>query len=91
MGIEILSAVSEGMSLSLMVIEAIALIAALSAVAGFAIYLAGIGWLCFKEGRRGVTTPRAARAAPPPPECLAAVAASPSPSASRNHALKSMT
>ena len=45
-------------------IEIVALIAAFFAVAGFAIYLAGVVWLCFEEMRR----PARRRMKPTPPE-----------------------
>jgi hypothetical protein len=50
MGIETLNAMNEGMQASLMmIIEIMALIAVLFAIAGTAIYLAGVAWLCFEE------------------------------------------
>src|SRR5437773_10460326 len=67
MGIETLNAINEGMYLStLMMIEVIVLMVAILAIAGFAIYLAGIAWFCFEETRRSITAPRTARRASPP-------------------------
>ena len=55
MDTEILNATHEGMFPSqLMMIEAIALITIIFAIAGVAICLAGIAWLCFDESRRPV-------------------------------------
>ena len=63
MEIETLNAINEGMYPSLlMMIEVIMLITILLAIAGFAIYLACIAWLCFAETRRSITVPQAARA-----------------------------
>jgi hypothetical protein len=50
----------QGMYLSLMMIKVIALIFILFTIAGFAIYLAGIAWLCFKETRASTTARPAA-------------------------------
>ena len=53
MEIETLKAMNEGMYPSLMtMIEAIALITIFFAIAGFAISLVGIAWLCFEETRQ---------------------------------------
>ncbi|HET9530702.1 MAG TPA: hypothetical protein VFQ92_10140 [Blastocatellia bacterium] len=59
MRIEILNAMNEGLYLSLLMIEVVALITALMAVSGLAIYLSGIAWLCFDEKRRSITAPPA--------------------------------
>jgi hypothetical protein len=56
MRIEILNAINEGIYLSLM-IEVVALITAIVAVSGLAIYLSGLAWLCFEEKRRSITEP----------------------------------
>jgi len=42
-----------------MMIQTVALIIGLAAIAGFAIYLIGIAWLCFSETRQGSATPNA--------------------------------
>lgn len=53
MEIETLKAMNESISVSLlMMIEVTVLIAVFCAIAGFAIYLAGLAWLCFEETRR---------------------------------------
>lgn len=53
MEIETLKAMTEDMYLNqLMMIEVTMLITIFFAIAGFAIYLAGIAWLCFKEMRQ---------------------------------------
>ena len=65
MEIETLNAMNEGMYLSLMMIKVIMLITVLFAIAGFAIYLAGIAWFCFEETRRSTTAPPTARRASP--------------------------
>ena len=53
MEIETLNAMNEGMYPSLpTMLEAIALITGIFAIAGAAICLAGIAWLCFKETRQ---------------------------------------
>src|SRR5262249_39784879 len=67
MDTEILNATHEGMFPSqLMMIEAIALITIIFAIAGVAICLAGITWLCFEEGRR--TARRRMKPTQQPPE-----------------------
>ena len=66
MGIEILKAMNEGMYPSLLVmIKAIELIIGFLAIAGIAISLASIAWLCFEETRPSITAPRTARHAAP--------------------------
>lgn len=53
MEIETLKAINEGMYLSLLrMIEVIVLIGVFCAITGFAIYLAGVAWLCFEETRQ---------------------------------------
>jgi len=53
MEIEILEAMNENLYLSLlMVIEVTVRIIVFFAIAGFAIYLAAVAWLCFEEMRR---------------------------------------
>ena len=53
MEIETLNALNEGMYISLpTMLEAIALITIIFAIAGAAICLAGIAWLCFEETRQ---------------------------------------
>ncbi len=67
MDIEILNAMNEGMFPSLpTLIEAIALITVIFAVAGFAISLSGIAWLCFEETRQPAR--RQMKPTPEPPE-----------------------
>src|SRR5215470_18587710 len=67
MDIEILNATREGMVPSqLMMIEAIALITIIFAIAGAAICLAGIVWLCFEEA--GQPARRRMKPTPQPPE-----------------------
>jgi len=67
MEIEIMNAMNESMYLSLMmVIEVIARISVLFAIAGVAIYLAGVAWLCFEETRQPAR--RRMTSAPEPPE-----------------------
>ena len=56
---ETLNAATEGMDLSLKLIEAFMLIVVLLTIAGFAIYLAGIAWFWFEGKRR--TSPLKAR------------------------------
>lgn len=52
MEIETLKAMSDGMYLDLMMmIEVIVRISVFFSLTGFAIYLAGIAWLCFEETR----------------------------------------
>src|SRR5262249_38812476 len=69
MEIEALKAMNEGMYPSLlMVIEIIALINVIIAIAGFVIYLAGIAWLCFKEIRQPARHQRKPASAPPEPD-----------------------
>jgi hypothetical protein len=67
MKIETLSAMNGGMypSLSTM-LEAIALIAIIFAIAGFVISLSGIAWLCFEETRQPPR--RRMKPMPEPPE-----------------------
>lgn len=53
MEIESVKMMNETLSLSLtMVIKVVVLIAVLFTIAGFAIYLAGIAWLCVEEARQ---------------------------------------
>jgi len=67
MEIETLNAMNEGMYPSLpTMLEAIALITGIFAIAGAAICLAGIAWLCFKETRQ--PSRRQMRPTPEPPE-----------------------
>jgi|RhiMetdeSRZDD1v2_1073273.scaffolds.fasta_scaffold263945_3 hypothetical protein len=67
MEIETLSAMNEGMYPSLpTLMEAIALITIIFAIAGAAICLAGIAWLCFEETRRPAR--RQMKPTPEPPE-----------------------
>jgi uncharacterized SAM-binding protein YcdF (DUF218 family) len=61
MEIETLNTMNQGMYLSLMMIKVTALIVVLFAIAGFAIYLAGITWLCFMETRWSQTAQPTAR------------------------------
>jgi hypothetical protein len=66
MGIETWNAMNEGMYVALQsMIEVIARIIALLAIAGFATYLGGIAWLCFEETRRSITASRTVRRTPP--------------------------
>jgi hypothetical protein len=52
MEIETLNAMNESLDRSLlMIIEVVALINIVLAIAGFAIYLAGVAWYCYKEAR----------------------------------------
>jgi hypothetical protein len=60
MEMETLSAINDGTYLSLM-LKVVVLITAVFAIAGLAIYLAGISWFCFEEKRWSTTAPRAAR------------------------------
>jgi len=63
----ILSAMNDGLYPNTwMMIEGIALITIIFAVAGFAICLAGIAWLCFEETRRPAR--RQVKPTPEPPE-----------------------
>lgn len=58
MEIETLNAMNYGIYLSLlMMIEVIALMTVLLAVAGLVIHLAGIARFCFEETRPGITAP----------------------------------
>jgi len=67
MEIEALNAMKEGMySSQMMMIEAIALITIIFAIAGIALSLAGIAWLCFEETRPPAH--RQMKPAPEPPE-----------------------
>lgn len=67
MEIETLEAMNEGMYLSLlMMIEVIVLITVFFAIAGLAIYLAGLAWLCFEETRQPAR--RRMKPSPEPPE-----------------------
>lgn len=67
MDIETSKALNEGMYLSLlMMIEVIVLITVFFAIAGFAIYLAGIAWFCSEETRQPAR--RQIKPAPEPPE-----------------------
>jgi hypothetical protein len=59
-----LNTLDQGLYLSLMMIKVIALIFILFTIAGFAIYLAGIAWLCFKETRSITGRPAAFRESP---------------------------
>ena len=59
MEIETMNAMSENMSMMMM--KVMALITLTIAITGFAIYLAGIAWLCFKEGRRRIPASRTPR------------------------------
>ncbi len=66
MEIETLKAMSDGMYLDLMMlIEVIVRISVFFSMAGFAVYLAGIAWLCFEEKRQPAR--RRGTPAPPPP------------------------
>ena len=64
MEIETLNTMNQGMYLSLMMIKVIALIFILFAIAGFAIYVAGIAWLCFKETPSITARPTPCRESP---------------------------
>lgn len=67
MEIETLKAMNEGMSRDLMMmVEVIVRITVFFAIAGFAIYLAGIAWLCFEETQHPAR--RRMKPAPQPPE-----------------------
>ena len=67
MEIETLNAMNEGMYPSLpTLMEAIALITGIFAIAGAAICLAGIAWLCFEETRQPAR--RRMKPTPKPPE-----------------------
>jgi hypothetical protein len=67
MEIETLNAMNESMYPNLpTLIEAVALIAIIFAIAGFAISLSGIAWLCFKETRQPPR--RRMKPMPEPPE-----------------------
>jgi hypothetical protein len=67
MEIETLNAMNEGMYPSLQTLmEAIALITGIFAIAGAAICLAGIAWLCFEETRQPAR--RRMKPTPKPPE-----------------------
>ena len=77
MEIETLNTMNQGMYLSLTMIKITALIFVLFTIAGFAIYLAGIAWLCFKETRwsqtarptaRRESSPHSWKAMPPVPK-----------------------
>lgn len=64
MEIETLNAMNEGMYLNLLtMLEVIVLINIVLVMVGFAIYLAGIAWLCFAETRR--PAPRQMKIGPP--------------------------
>ena len=59
MEIETFKTLNEDLQIRLMMmLEVIALITVLVAIAGLAIYLAGITWFYFKETRRSLTRPR---------------------------------
>ncbi|HEY8460399.1 MAG TPA: hypothetical protein VIM99_08470 [Blastocatellia bacterium] len=63
---ETLRAMNEGFYLSLLTaIEVIILLSVVLAIAGFAIYLAGVAWFCFSEMRQPARR-RTTSAAPPP-------------------------
>jgi hypothetical protein len=67
MEIETLKTMNEGMYLSLlMMIEVIVLIGVFCAITGFAIYLAGVAWICSEETRQPAR--RQTKPAPEPPE-----------------------
>ena len=67
MEIETFNAMNESMHSSLLtMIEVVAAITILFAIAGLSIYLAGIAWFCLEEKRRGATAPRKARGARTP-------------------------
>ena len=58
MEIETLNAMNEVVYLNLlMAIKVIVLISFFCAIAGFAIYLAGVIWLCFEEARQPARRP----------------------------------
>ena len=61
---ETLSAISDGTYLSL-ILKVVALITAVFPIAGLAISLVGISWLCFEEKQRSITPPRTPRRASP--------------------------
>lgn len=67
MEFETLKTMNEGMYLSLlMMIEVIVLIGVFCAITGFAIYLAGVAWLCAEETRQPAR--RQTKPAQEPPE-----------------------
>lgn len=67
MEFETLKAMNEGMYPGLMMMmEAIALITVFFAIAGIAISIAGIVWLCLEETRARISAPRTARRVSPP-------------------------
>jgi len=69
MEIEALEAMNESMYLSLlMVIEVTVQIMILFAIAGFAVYLAAIAWLCFEEMRQPARRQMKPAAEPPEPD-----------------------
>ncbi len=69
MEIEALEAMNESMYLSLlMVIEVTVRIIILFAIAGFAIYLASIAWLCFEEMREPARRQMKPAVEPPEPD-----------------------
>ncbi len=58
MEFETLKTMNDGMYLSLLtMIEVVVLIGAFCAITGFAIYLAGVAWLCFEETRQPARGP----------------------------------
>lgn len=66
---EFLNAMSIGIfNLLMMMAQTIALIIGLATIAGFAIYLISIAWLCFLETRRGSAPPKTLPSAPESPE-----------------------
>ena len=68
MEFETLKAMNESLypSMMMVMLKAIALITGFFAIAGIAISLASIAWLCRQEMRRSKTAPRMARRAAPP-------------------------
>jgi hypothetical protein len=66
MEFETVTSISDGMYLSLMMIKVVMVMFILLAIAGFAVYLAGIAWLCFEEKRRIRDPRRMVRLASPP-------------------------
>lgn len=67
MEIETLQAMNEGVSRSLlMMIEVVVRLSIFFAIAGFAIYVASIIWLCFEETKQ--SSPHRMKPAPEPPE-----------------------
>jgi hypothetical protein len=69
MEIETLNAMNEGFYLSLLTtIEVIILLDIVLAIAGFAIYLAGVAWLCFSEMRQSARRRTPSATEPPEPD-----------------------